>query len=168
MARGKRPAPAAAAPRPEARKSRKKNPAVPKEDRPSIRPGFGSVPSAFGAALRETSGCALTEGQWRIKFSALFSAAGLYNPRGGTITQRGVTPQGVRKTVCQWAGRCFGLVLDLCNNGRWKSIEDVMKYYNVGAIRSGELTAQGGVDPIWGIWPWKRVTVAALDGTKQM
>ena len=56
----------------------------------------------------------------------------------------------------------------MMNNGRWKTVMDMLTYYNSGGQQSDELTEAGGVDTIWAIWPWKRVTVAGFDGTSQM
>ena len=92
----------------------------------------------------------------------------MYWKEGKTKEEKGVTPQGIRKSVCQWAARCGGSSMEMMNNGRWKTVMDMLTYYNSGGQQSDELTEAGGVDTIWAIWPWKRVTVAGFDGTSQM
>ena len=126
------------------------------------------------------SGNALTEDQWTTMTRLLFIKSGLYfeavkalDPNDDkkivVVTQaRGVTNQGIRRTAAQWAGRCgCKMILDLANNGRWKSLDTIAVYMGQGAKTRQEAEFQHGSDPIFRTWVWKPVTMAGIS-TKNM
>ncbi len=47
-------------------------------------------------------------------------------------------------------------------------MEDVAHYHSQGAIKAERLTENGGKDPVFGVWAWKRTTAAHFDGRDQM
>ena len=96
--------------------------------------------------------------------------AGLYTPADkekGTPAH-GCTNHAIRKTAVQWAARCKGSILDIKNNGRWKTMEEIAKYHSQGSVQRNLATEGGKKDGIWGMWAWKPVTVASFDGRDQM
>jgi hypothetical protein len=99
----------------------------------------------------------------------IMTDAGLYDP-SQPVGQRGVTGQGVRKTAIQWAGRCLGNVLDVCNTSRHKDVNQMRGYFNQGEAHRREHIGTDGTchDPIWGVWVWKSGVVAADDGRNQL
>ena len=60
------------------------------------------------------------------------------------------------------------MLLDIKNNGRWKSLEELAQYYSQGSVQRNTAMEGGARDGIWGMWVWKPVTVAGLDGRDQM
>ena len=77
---------------------------------------------------------------------------------------KGTTNAGIRRAAAQWAGRCgCKLIIDLANNGRWKSHEIIAVYMGAGAKRRAEMQWAHGVDPIFKTWVWKPVTISGSD-----
>ena len=104
--------------------------------------------------------------QWTGATTKLFTAAGLYfpahtNAEGVKIDACGVTNHGIRRSATQWAGRCGGRQLDVMNNGRWRTLEEMAKYMAQGATRRRQHEQDSGVDPIFSTWVWKPVTIGA-------
>lgn len=99
-----------------------------------------------------------------------FLQTGLYTPADKTTNTKaaGCTNHAIRKSSVQWAGRCLGAALDAKNNGRWKTFDIMALYHAQGSARREKLCENGGKDPIFGMWVWKSVTVASLDGRDQM
>ena len=110
-----------------------------------------------------------TEWQWVNATMRLFRSTGLYKPATNPDEKgTGCTNHSIRITACQWCGRCLGSPLDARNNGRWKTYDDMANYYNQGSVVREELTENGGKDPIWSVWVWKRCTSSRIDGKDQM
>ena len=82
---------------------------------------------------------------------------------------RGVTNQGIRRSAAQWAGRCgCQLILDLANNGRWKTLDTIAVYMGQGAKKRKEAEFAHGTDPIFRTWVWKPVTVAGISTRNEL
>jgi hypothetical protein len=103
----------------------------------------------------------------------LFTVTGLYHPthvddNNNEIDAKGCTNHGIRKTACQWAGRCMAHPIDCKNNGRWKGYDQMSQYHSQGAAKRQAITDKGGNDPIWKVWVWKPSGVSMMDGKDQM
>ena len=112
------------------------------------------------------TGKPMTTTQWCGATTKLFTAAGLYVPAhtnadGVRIPASGVTNHGIRRSATQWAGRCGGKQLDVMNNGRWKTLEEMAKYMAQGATMRKRHEQDSGADPIFSTWVWKPVTIGA-------
>ena len=139
----------------------------------------------------QVTGEALKEHQWTTMTGALFQKAGLYTPaqykmvtdehgrqvraKGSDgkpiVTQkaRGVTNQGIRRSAAQWAGRSgCTQILDLANNGRWKTLETISTYMGQGAKKRKACEAEHGADPIFKTWVWKPVAVAGISTRNEL
>ena len=110
----------------------------------------------------------VTEESWTAATKRMFIKCNLYKEGTDSTPSKGVTNHGIRKTACQWAGRCDGREIDTKNNGRWKDMTQMSKYHGQGMARRRQLTANGGQDPIWGIWVWKPTAEPDIDGRDQM
>jgi len=82
--------------------------------------------------------------------------------------KKGCTNHAIRKSSVQWAARCGGSLLEIRNNGRWKSFEDIATYYAQGMYQSETAKEDVGEDGIWRMWVWKPVSVAGFDGRDQL
>lgn len=114
---------------------------------------------------------------WVGMTNRLFADTGLYDPKGaeefddddGVIGHsKGCTNHAIRKTACQWAGRCDANPLDVKNAGRWKSYEQMSEYHSQGAAKRRKNTRNGARDPIRRVWVWKPTCEAGVDGKNQM
>ena len=109
----------------------------------------------------------MTEATWTGATTKLFTAAGLYTPgytdpdTGHKVPAKGVTNHGIRRSACQWAGRCHAREIDTANNGRWKTYTEMAKYMAQGAKTRMVHENDSGTDPIFSMWVWKPVTVAS-------
>ena len=123
-----------------------------------------------GPIFQTDAGRALKEATWIRRTDKLFKAAGLYTPANTAlgIDKSGCTNHSIRKSACQWAGRCCANPLDVKNNGRWISYDEMAEYYAQGSVRRSRLTEGGGVDPIWRMWVWKPVASPGEDGRSQL
>ena len=117
------------------------------------------------------NGHALAESTWRKATIKMFAAAGLYKyahvdeDTGHRVPAQGVTNHGIRRAACQWAGRCGGSEVDVMNNGRWKTVAEMIKYMAQGATTRNRHELDMGTDPIFKTWVWKPVTMAS-DSTR--
>lgn len=68
----------------------------------------------------------------------------------------------------QWCGRCHGALVDAKNNGRWKSVGELMKYHSQGCEDHKANSERGAKDPIWSIWVWQPVSMPGDGGRDQM
>ena len=111
----------------------------------------------------------LPEAHWTTMTDFLFKRTGLYTPRNQSkgIKKKGCTIHAIRRTACQWAGRCKGSPLDAKNTGRWKTFDEMARYHAQGMQAAGEYT-NGAVDPIFKMWLWKPTSVAGWDGQDQL
>ena len=100
-------------------------------------------------------------------FLPFLSQAGLYFP-DREKGKKGCTNHAIRKSSVQWAARCGGSLLEIRNNGRWKSFEDIATYYAQGMYQSETAKEDVGEDGIWRMWVWKPVSVAGFDGRDQL
>jgi len=62
----------------------------------------------------------------------------------------------------------MGALLDIKNNGRWKTLEELSKYHAQGSIDRMKAMEGNVIDGIWRMWVWKHVTLARVDGRDQM
>ena len=140
-----------------------------------------------GADKGDVSGKSLTEDQWTGMTSYLFKAANLYFPaeykkdEAGNFVKdshnkkillrgpHGVTNQGIRRTAAQWAGRsgCKDSI-DVQNNGRWKSVNQIIQYVAQGAKKRLSVEQENGQDPIFRTWVWKPVTVPSTSTANEL
>jgi hypothetical protein len=109
--------------------------------------------------------CSLTP-RFPFYFYLFLSQAGLYFPE--REEKKGCTNHAIRKSAVQWAARCGGSLLEIRNNGRWKSFEDIATYYAQGMYQSESAKENFGEDGIRRMWVWKPVTAAAFDGRDQL
>jgi hypothetical protein len=110
---------------------------------------------------------------WVRMTTKLFTLIGLYKPAyldedNNQIDAKGCTNHAIRKTACQWAGRCSSHPMDCKNNGRWKGYDQMSQYHSQGAAKRKAITDKGGNDPIWKVWVWKPSGVPMIDGKDQM
>ena len=115
----------------------------------------------------EPDGRHLPETTWTGATRRMFTAAGLYTPgyvdedTGHRVLAQGVTNHGIRRSACQWAGRCGAKETDVMNNGRWKTVTEMIKYMAQGATTRNRHELDSGTDPIFKTWVWKPVTMAS-------
>jgi hypothetical protein len=103
------------------------------------------------------------------KQAGLYTKSSYDDITGKYVPPSGCTNHSIRRSAAQWAGRCLGNVIDVKNNGRWKSMDQMSQYVAQGAVdRNRHIQDNKGTDPIWGIWVWKPISVAGEDGRNQM
>ena len=102
----------------------------------------------------------LAEGMWCGMTSRIWAAVGLH--------ALGCTNHSIRVTACQWCGRCGGTVLDAKNTGRWKTTQEMSRYFQEGAREGTRLREGGGKDPLLKMWIWRPCTIGGEDGRSQM
>ena len=105
------------------------------------------------------SGTHMSTTQWTGATGRLFTAAGLYEPghytegveeeMGEWVPAAGVTNHGIRRSACQWAGRCGADSLDVSNGSRHKTLTELAKYMGQGAKMRSQYTEDAGSDPIF-------------------
>jgi hypothetical protein len=105
------------------------------------------------------------------------SQAGLYVVGGREDLRRadgspgppGCTNHSIRRSGAQWAGRCGASEVAIRNAGRWRSMNQMVKYLGQGQeARATALESNGGIDPIARRFCFKEVSVAGVDMRDQM
>lgn len=125
-------------------------------------------PESFSRSI--PTGENMSPDQWTTMTERLFIEAGLYTKAKDDRPSKGCTNHSIRRSAAQWAGRCGAQELWVRNNGRWKTMEELVKYMGQGAmVRDKAIEANGGGDdPIRQVWWYKPVTVASYDGNDAM
>lgn len=106
----------------------------------------------------------MTEKMWTGMTDRLFLATGLYDPE----TKEGCTNHSIRRTAVQWAGRCWLNPIDAKNTGRWKTMQEMGKYFAQGSADKEKAMEGAMHDPVLSMWVWKPNTVASFDGRDMM
>ena len=88
---------------------------------------------------------------------------GYYAADGKRVKGSGLTPSSIRRSACQWAGRCKAGLIDLANNGRWVTLDMVIHYHALGGKKREESIRLHGKDRILNMWVWKPVTAAEIN-----
>ena len=117
----------------------------------------------------------LAEDAWTNATRKLFTAAGLYVPGHKNegqlegqyeyVPPKGVTNHGIRRSACQWAGRCKANELDVALASRHRTYAELAKYMGQGAKMREQYEQDNMADPIFSTWVFKPVTVCS-DSTR--
>ena len=147
---------------------------------PMMRLDYSKIKSGPIFQLRDKGkfkGNVMNPDVWVGMTDRLFADTGLYDPNGaiefddddGVLAHsKGCTNHAIRKTTCQWAGRCDANPLDMKNAGRWKSYEQVSGYHSRGAAKGRKDTRNGTRGPISRVWVWNPTCEAGVDGKNKM
>ena len=87
---------------------------------------------------------------------------------GKRVKGFGLTPHSIRRSACQWAGRCNAGLVDLANNGRWQTVVMILQYHSLGAKKRQECISLYGKDRIFSTWVWKPVTQGGVSAVGQI
>ena len=117
-----------------------------------------------GPIFQKPNGKYMTETMWTGMTDRLFLATSLYDPE----TKEGCTNHSIRRTGVQWAGRCWLNPIDAKNTGRWKTMQEMGKYFGQGSVDKEKAMEGAMHDPILSMWVWKPNTVASFDGRDMM